>query len=117
MGADVIHGRRLTKRRVRDPHGAEIEKLAAEEGDSVSMAYSSVARMVEFCASRGVSEDAWPIYYGISESEVDLSDVAARCDRLRQALAGLPEGVEAEIAWLESVRQWLTSGEQFAIFE
>ena len=50
MGADVIHGRRLYKQRVRYPDGSEREELFAEEGDSVNMAYSSVARMVELKA-------------------------------------------------------------------
>jgi hypothetical protein len=67
MGADVIHGRRLYKQRVRYPDGYEREELFAEEGDSVNMTYSSVRRMVEFCAARGVSEDNWPIYYGTWE--------------------------------------------------
>jgi hypothetical protein len=117
MGADVIHGGRLSKQRVRYPDGSEREELVAEEGDSVNMSYSSVARMVEFCAARGVSEDDWPIYYGVWEGNVDLADVAARCERLRQALAKLGEGEGAEITWLASVRHWLKRGEQFAVFE
>ena len=48
----MIHGRRLSKQRVRYPDG-EAEELAAEEGDSVNISYSSVARMVEYCAARG----------------------------------------------------------------
>jgi hypothetical protein len=117
MGANVIHGRRLSKRRVRDTDGGESDELFAEEGDSVNMAYSSVARVVEFCNSYGVREDDWPIYYGISEGNVDLADVVARCERLRHALAGLREGEGAEIPWFASVREWLMRGEQFAVFE
>jgi hypothetical protein len=117
MGADVIHGRGLFKQRVRYPDGSEREELAAEEGDSVNMSYSSVARMVEFCAARGVSEDDWPIYYGVWEGDVDLANVAARCERLHRALERLGEGEGAEITWLASVRHWLKRGEQFAVFE
>jgi hypothetical protein len=117
MGADVIHGRGLFKQRVRHPDGSEREELAAEEGDSVNMAYSSVARMVEFCAARGVREDDWPIYYGVWEGDVDLADVTARCERLRQALARLGPNEGEEITWLRSVRNWLERGEDFAVFE
>jgi hypothetical protein len=113
----MIHGRRLSRKRVRYPNGSEAEELVAEEGDSVNMAYSSVARMVEFCAARGVSEGDWPIYYGVWEGDVDLADVAARCERLRQALARLGEREGADVTWLSSVREWLQHGEQFAVFE
>ncbi|HEV3385673.1 MAG TPA: hypothetical protein VG097_12730 [Gemmata sp.] len=117
MGASVIHGRRLSKQRVRYPNGSEAEELVSEEGDSVNMAYSSVARMVEFCAARGVSQDEWPIYYGVWQGDVDLADVAARCERLRQALITLGESEGAEITWLDSIREWLNRGEHFAVFE
>jgi hypothetical protein len=117
MGASVIHGRGFFKKRVRYPDGSEAEELFAEVGDSLNIAYSSVARMVEFCVARGVSEDDWPIYYGLWEGDVDLADVAARCERLRQALARLGESEGAEITWLGSVRGWLNRGEQFAVFE
>ena len=113
----MIHGRRLSKQRVRYPDGSEAEELVAEEGDWVNMAYSSVARMVEFCAARGVSEDDWPVYYGVWHGDVDLADVAARCGRLRQSLVRLGESEGAEIIWLGSVREWLKRGEQFAVFE
>jgi hypothetical protein len=113
----VIHGRRLSKQRVRYQDGSEAEELVAEEGDSVNMAYSSVAQMVEFCAARGVSEDDWPIYYGVWEGDVDLADVASRCERLHQALARLGECEGADVTWLGTVRAWLQRGEQFAVFE
>jgi hypothetical protein len=117
MGASVIHGRRLSKQVVRYPDGSEAEEVVAEEGDCVNMAYSSVARMVEFCASRGVSEGDWPIYYNMWEGDVDLADVAARCERLNQALARLGEDEGADLTWFGSVREWLRRGEQFAVFE
>ena len=117
MGASVIHGRRLYKQRVRYPNGSEAEELVAEEGDWVGMAYSSVARMVEHCAAWGVSEDDWPIYYGVWEGDVDLADVAASCERLRRALANLGKCELDGVTWLGSVREWLQRGEQFAVFE
>jgi hypothetical protein len=117
MGADVIHGRRLAKQRVRYPDGSEADELVAKEGDSVNMAYSSVTQMVQFCAARGVNETDWPIYYGVWEGDVDMADIAARCDRLRQAMAKLGDSEAKEITWLASVREWLKRGEQFAVFE
>jgi hypothetical protein len=117
MGATMFHGRRLSKQLVRYPDGSEREELAAEEGDSVNITYSSVTRMVEFCAARGVSEGDWPIYSGVWEGDVDLADVAVRCERLRQALARLDPNEGEEITWLRSVRNWLERGEDFAVFE
>lgn len=117
MGANVIHGRRLAKQRVHYPDGREADELVAEEGDSVNMAYSSVARMIEFCAARGVNETDWPIYYGVWEGDVDLADIAARCERLRQAMAELGDTEGKEVTWLAAVCDWLKRGEQFAVFE
>jgi hypothetical protein len=117
VGASVIHGRRLLKQRIRCPDGREADELIADGGGWVNMAYSSVARMVEFCTARGASEDAWPIYYGVWEGDADLADVADRCERLRQALARLGEGEGAEVTWLGLVREWLKHGGQFAVFE
>lgn len=117
MGANVIHGRKLSKTRVRYPDGMERDELLAEEGDSTNNSYSSMARMVEFCAGRGVSENDWPIYYDVWEGNVDLTDVAARCERLRQGLAKLSEAEVADIPCLGWVRAWLLDGEQFAVFE
>ena len=117
MGASVIHGQRLLKKRIRCSDGNEVEELRAEEGDSVNMAYSSISRMVAFCAERGVSESDWPIYYGTWEGDADLADVVARCDLLRQSLKPLDESECASVTWLATVRTWLAQGEVFAIFE
>lgn len=117
MGASVLHGQRLLKKHVRCLDGSEVEELSAEEGDSVNMSYSSVSRLVSFCAERGVCESDWPIYYGIWEGDVDLAEVSARCDRLRQSLSRLDEGECAAVTWLVTVRTWLARGEVFAVFE
>jgi hypothetical protein len=117
MGASVIHGQRLSKQIVRSSDGREVEELSADEGDSVSMSYSSVSRMVAFCAARGVNADDWPIYYGVWEGDADLEDIAARCERLRQAVARLDENECAAVTWLSTVREWLGRGEVFAVFE
>jgi hypothetical protein len=117
MGASVIHGQRLSKQVVHCRDGCQIEELSAEEGDSVSMSYSSVSRMVAFCAERGVREEDWPIYYGVWEGDADLNDIAARCGRLRQSIARLDECECAAVTWLTTVRGWLAQGEVFAVFE
>jgi hypothetical protein len=114
VGATVVHGRRLVKKRVSD---TELEELDVEDGDSTNMSYSSVSRMVVFCAERGVSEADWPIYYGTWEGDVDLDDVAARRGRLRQSLSRFGKKECAAVPWLEIVRGWLLRGEVFAVFE
>ncbi len=117
MGASVIHGSRLSKRRVRCSDGSQVEELSGDAGGSVNVAYSSVARMVAFCSARGVSASDWPIYYGVWQGDADLADIVARCARLRTALSQLDEGECAAVPWLTTVREWLARGEVFAAFE
>jgi len=117
VGASVIHGPRLAKKRVRCSDGSEVEELSTDGCDAVNIAYSSVERMVTFCAERGVSAGDWPIYYGVWEGDADLADIAARCERLRSALSQLDEGECAAVPWLATVREWLARGDVFAAFE
>lgn len=115
MGAIVIHGKRLFRQTVQRD-GTEAVGLSAEDGGSDFPAYSTVQSAVNLCAEHNVPPEDWPIFYGIREADVDLEEIAARCERLRQHLANWDDECN-HLWWLARVRGWLAHGEVFAVFE
>ena len=117
MGASLVHGMRLEKRRMRYPDGSEADELFAKGGDREFPTYSSMARLVRFCQERGVSPEEWPIFYGTWEGDVSPEEIRRRCEALTSALDGLPAAECDGDLWLPRVRAWLARGEVFAVFE
>jgi hypothetical protein len=118
MPACIIHGKRLSRRTVRLPDGSEEQDLAADGGDWADASYSTVARVIEHCASLGLSEHDWPVFYDRNPGDTDLDEISRRCERLRPLIVGLPDDECATASWLlAKIRTWLADGEVFAVFE
>src|SRR5437868_2837121 len=109
MPACIIHGKRLCRRPVHHPDESETRELASDDGGGwTDASYSTVARAVEHCASLGLSECNWPIFYGLDPDHADVDEISRRCERLRQLILRLHADECATASWLlANIRTWL----------
>ena len=117
MGASLVHGRRLEKRRTRYADGSEAAELFVEGGGWEFPTYSSIAHLIRFCQERGLDRAAWPIFYGIWEGDVCPEEIHKRCGALRRVIERLSPAECDSCPLLSRVRDWLARGEVFAVFQ
>ncbi|VTS07758.1 hypothetical protein [Tuwongella immobilis] len=116
MGADITHGIDLRKTSI-ETDDSEIVEITPVHGGYYGASYATVQAAVDYAASIGVDPELWPIYYGVADSEIEITDIDARCMSLRQSLLALPPEAFAGNAFLKRVMEWLHSGERFLITE
>ena len=116
MGADITHGPCL-QRKVERIAGDLIVEIIPVGGGYYGASYSSVRAALDYAQAEGIPPDVWPIYYGISDSGIDIDEVYQRCDRLKRHLSTLPRDVLAGDQLLKLVAGWLDAGERFLITE
>jgi hypothetical protein len=114
MGASLLHGKELV---LRQSASGDCEELIPVDGDYHFPAYSSVGAVVRLCQQQGISEEAWPIYYGISSRDVPLAEVREKCGRLRRRLRELKSEEIGRHWLLQRVWEWLSADEVFCILE
>jgi hypothetical protein len=114
MGADIVHGRLLTKEIVAD---SATSVVVPQRGGYESASYSTIEEAIRHCEQWGVTRQLWPIYYGAWQGDVDLEGAQQLCRALYARLTLVPESERRSNWFLARVYNWRNRGEVFCVWE
>jgi hypothetical protein len=115
LTASLIHGKQLIFRTNQTSNGRSFEDLEPLEGDYDFPTFTRVEECVTYAASKRVTRENWPIYGDIDQCDVDLTEVSARCARLKSQIEAISQQDIQNNALLSCVTEYLKAGEVFCI--